>query len=138
MPKPAATLYPSSIRTLLALGQRLKDARLRRHFSAETVAARAGITRQTLTKIESGNGSVTMGNYFQVLVVLGLDKDINAVALDDVLGRRLQDEALPQRRRAPRRTADQMKEDAAAPLRRPGEFAATSAIVSLHGDKKGR
>lgn len=114
MPKPATTLYPSSARALLALGQRMKDARLRRQFSAETVAARAGITRQTLIKIESGTASVTMGNYFQVLVVLGLDKDINVVARDDVLGRRLQDAELPQRRRAPRRTAAQMKEDAAA------------------------
>ncbi len=114
MPKPSTTLYPSSVRTLLALGKRMKDARLRRRFSAETVAARAGINRQTLTKIESGAGSVTMGNYFQVLVVLGLDKDMNSVAGDDVLGRRLQDAELPQRSRAPRRTAAQMKEDAAA------------------------
>ena len=101
MPKPSATLYPSSLRALNALGQRLKDARLRRHFSAETVAARAGMTRNTLTKIESGNPSVTMGNYFQVLTVLGLDNDIATVANDDVLGRRLQDAELPQRKRAP-------------------------------------
>ncbi|CAN5873036.1 hypothetical protein BH11PSE12_BH11PSE12_20440 [soil metagenome] len=101
MPRPSATLYPSSLRALSALGQRLKDARLRRHFSAETVAARAGMTRNTLSKIESGNPSVTMGNYFQVLTVLGLDKDIATVAHDDVLGRRLQDAELPQRKRAP-------------------------------------
>ncbi len=101
MPRPSATLYPNSIRVLADLGQRLKYARLRRRFSAETVAARAGMTRQTLSKIESGNPSVTLGNYFQVLVVLGLDKDIGAVALDDVLGRRLQDAELPQRKRAP-------------------------------------
>ncbi len=101
MPKPSTTLYPNSIRALANLGQRLKLARLRRHFSAETVAARAGMTRQTLSKIEAGNPSVTMGNYFQVLAVLGLDKDISSVALDDVLGRRLQDAELPQRKRAP-------------------------------------
>ena len=114
MPTPATTLYPSSVRALLAMGQRIKDARLRRQFSAETVAKRAGITRPTLTKIESGAASVTMGNYFQVLAVLGLDKDMNLVACDDVLGRRLQDAELPQRRRAPRRTAAQIKDDAAA------------------------
>ena len=102
MTKRTATLYPSSVRALQALGQRMKDARLRRHFSAETVAARAGISRQTLAKIEAGGDSVAMGNYFQVLVVLGLEKDINVVARDDVLGRRLQDAELPQRQRAPR------------------------------------
>jgi transcriptional regulator with XRE-family HTH domain len=102
MIKRTATLYPNSVKALQALGQRMKDARLRRRFSAETVAARAGISRQTLAKIEAGADSVAMGNYFQVLVVLGLEKDINVVAHDDVLGRRLQDAELPQRRRAPR------------------------------------
>lgn len=102
MTKRTATLYPSAVRALQALGQRMKDARLRRHFSAETVAARAGISRQTLGKIEAGADTVAMGNYFQVLVVLGLEKDINVVARDDVLGRRLQDAELPQRQRAPR------------------------------------
>lgn len=118
MPRPSTTLYPGSIKTLLAMGQRLKDARLRRQFSAETVAARAGITRPTLTKIEAGAPSVTMGNYFQVMVVLGLDKDMHLVARDDVLGRRLQDAALPQRRRAPKRTAAEMRADEASPAAR--------------------
>jgi transcriptional regulator with XRE-family HTH domain len=137
MPKPASTLYPRSARTLSALGQRLKDARLRRQFSAETVAARAGITRQTLAKIESGAASVTMGNYFQVLAVLGLDKDISQVANDDALGRRLQDAALPQRQRAPRRTAAQMKEDAAAVSNHADELDPPDALSPLRDEAKG-
>ncbi|MGK5079107.1 helix-turn-helix domain-containing protein [Janthinobacterium sp. HLX7-2] len=112
MPRPSTTLYPNSLRALAALGQRLKDARLRRHFSAETVATRAGMTRQTLSKIESGNPSVTMGNYFQVMTVLGLDKDMSNVALDDVLGRRLQDAELPQRKRAPATHPHRVAQDA--------------------------
>lgn len=137
MPKPSATIYPSSARALLALGQRLKDARLRRQFSAETVATRAGITRPTLTKIESGAPSVTMGNYFQVLAVLGLDKDMNLVARDDVLGRRLQDAELPQRRRAPRRTPAQMKEDAVAWSKGTGELVPSIEESPLPDDNKG-
>jgi hypothetical protein len=43
-----------------------------------------------------------MGNYLQVLVILGLDKDIEGVAKDDEVGRRLQDAGLPHRERAPR------------------------------------
>lgn len=82
----------------------------------ETVAARAGITRQTLTKIEDGAPSVTMGNYLQVLAVLGLEKDMHMVARDDVLGRRLQDAELPQRQRAPRRQVVRTgKRDASVP-----------------------
>jgi transcriptional regulator with XRE-family HTH domain len=138
MPKPATTLYPSSVRTLLRLGQRIKDARLRRHFSAETVAARAGITRQTLAKIESGASSVTMGNYFQILVVLGLDKDMNSVARDDVLGRRLQDAELPQRQRAPRRTSAQVKEETAALSHDASEHDTKTKISPLDDDKKGQ
>ena len=134
MPKPSTMLYPSSARALIALGQRMKDARLRRRFSAETVAARAGITRPTLTKIESGAASVTMGNYFQVLAVLGLDKDMNMVARDDVLGRRLQDAALPQRQRAPRRTAAQMEEDAPALSKETNEQNMETAVSPSQDD----
>ena len=103
MPSKPLPLYPSIARELKALGARVRDARLRRRFSAQTVAVRANISRPTLYKIEQGNPAVTLGSYAQVLRVLGLEAELGAVARDDVLGRRLQDEALPQRRRAPRR-----------------------------------
>lgn len=86
-----------------ALGQRLKDARLRRRFSMETVCSRAGISRPTLGKVENGDPSVAFGIYVQLLRVLGLVEDLSLIAKEDVLGRRLQDESLPQRQRAPRR-----------------------------------
>lgn len=85
-----------------ALGQRLKDARLRRRFPMETVCARADISRPTLSKVESGDPSVSFGVYVQVLRVLGMVADLSMIAKEDPLGRRLQDESLPQRKRAPR------------------------------------
>ncbi|HNX77790.1 MAG TPA: helix-turn-helix domain-containing protein [Candidatus Rifleibacterium sp.] len=103
MSKRAVTIYPSSAKELEALGQRLKDARLRRRFSMETVCARADISRPTLYKVENGDPSVAMGSYLQVLRVLGLVEDLSFIAREDVLGRRLQDEALPHRKRAPRK-----------------------------------
>ncbi|MDP2875922.1 MAG: helix-turn-helix transcriptional regulator [Holophaga sp.] len=103
MNKRTVTIYPSSAKELKALGQRLKDARLRRRFSMETVCARADISRPTLYKIENGDPSVAMGIYVQVLRVLGLVEDLSLIAKEDVLGRRLQDESLPQRKRAPRK-----------------------------------
>lgn len=103
MPSKSSSLYPSSQRQLLALGERLRSARLRRAFSAETVCARAGLSRPTLTKIEKGDACVTMGSYLQVLRVLEMDQDLSGVAVDDVVGRRLQDAGLPRRERAPRR-----------------------------------
>lgn len=69
----------------------MKLARLRRKLTAEQVAERANIGRSTLWKIEEGQGSVAMGNYLQVLVVLGFEQDLALVAQDDVLGRKLQD-----------------------------------------------
>ena len=85
------------------MGQRLKDARLRRRFSMETVCARADISRPTLYKVEKGDPSVAIGLYVQVLRVLGLVEDLSSIAKEDALGRRLQDESLYQRKRAPRK-----------------------------------
>ena len=78
-------------------------ARLRRRFSMETVCARADISRPTLYKVENGDPSVAFGIYVQVLRVLGLVEDVSFIAKEDALGRSLQDESLPQRKRAPRR-----------------------------------
>lgn len=68
---------------------------MHRHaLSLEQVAERAGISRNTLVKIEKRDESIAIGYYFRVLAVLGLDKDILLVAKDDELGRRLQDAKL--------------------------------------------
>lgn len=101
----ATPLYPASAKEMEALGQRLRDARLRRRFSMETVCARANLSRPTLYKIETGDPSVAIGFYVQVLRVLGLLADLSLIAKEDALGRLLQDESLPRRRRAPRKKA---------------------------------
>lgn len=93
-------LLPSQQRTLTTLGENIKYARLRRDPSSEQVAERAGISRNTLIKIEKGDEGVAIGYYFRVLAVLGLDKDILLVAKDDELGRRLQDVKLTVKKRA--------------------------------------
>ncbi|MDA8429714.1 MAG: helix-turn-helix transcriptional regulator [Geobacteraceae bacterium] len=100
--KRTTTIYPSSSKELKELGQRLKDARLRRKFSMETVCARADISRPTLYKVENGEPSVAIGIYVQVLRVLGMTGDLSLVAKEDALGRRLQDESLSLRKRAPK------------------------------------
>lgn len=99
-------MYPGARKELSALGQRLKDARLRRRFSMEIVCTRAGLSRPTLYKIEQGDPSVTFGHYVQVLRVLGLLDDLAFIAKEDSLGRRLQDEAMRQRERAPRKKVE--------------------------------
>jgi len=103
MAKKTFNIYPASAKEMEALGLRLKDARLRRRFSMETVCSRADISRPTLNKVENGDPSVAFGIYVQVLRVLGMVEDLSLLAKEDVLGRRLQDESLPQRKRAPRK-----------------------------------
>jgi transcriptional regulator with XRE-family HTH domain len=103
MPRTSPTLFPSSTRQLTALGERLRLARLRRRYSAESVAKRAGIVRATLYRVEKGDAGVSIATYANVLRVLGLQSDLDILARDDVLGRKLQDLKLPTRKTAPRR-----------------------------------
>lgn len=103
MAKKKISIYPRSIKEMEAFGQRLKDARLRRRFSKQVVCQRGQISRPTLDKIEAGDPSVAFGNYMQVLRVLGMTDDLGRVAAEDKLGRKLQDESLPMRKRAPKR-----------------------------------
>lgn len=95
-------ILPVLQRILQELGENIRYARLRRRFSASLLAERAGISRNTLRAIESGYPSVTFGAYANVLLCLGLEKDLKLVAKDDILGRKLQDAGLPTKARAPR------------------------------------
>lgn len=97
-------LLPKIEKILLETGENVKLARLRRKLSAEQVAERANITRMTLLNIEKGAGGVAIGNYAQVLFVLGLEKDLLKLAGDDPLGRKLQDAKLLVKERAPKKS----------------------------------
>lgn len=97
-------VFPQEQRLLSALGERLRLARLRRKLGSVVVAQRAGISRATLYKVEAGHPGATLGSYVRVLAVLGLENDLQTLAADDKVGRKLQDLALPPPRR-PRRSA---------------------------------
>ncbi len=105
MSKSTVVLFPKSLAMLRRLGENLRLARLRRNITARLEAERAGISVATLTKIEQGAPTVSLGSYMQVLVTLNLAQDILKVAADDELGRKLQDLGLPVRARAPKRNS---------------------------------
>ena len=85
-------ILPPTEDILITMGEQIKLARLRRNLTAELVAERAGISRSTLWKVESGNPSVAMGMYAAVLHALGnMDKDLLLIAKDDEMGRLMQD-----------------------------------------------
>ena len=94
MPRKPPTVFPQEQRLLAELAERLKLARKRRKLSSTVVAQRAGISRTSLYKVETGDPGATLGTYLRVLAVLGLESDINALAADDRIGRKLQDLAL--------------------------------------------
>ena len=104
MKKAAYNILPGTEEILKIMGEQIKLARLRRDLSAELVAERAGISRSSLWKVESGNPAVAMGIYAAVLHALNnMDKDLLLIARDDEMGRRMQDLELLPRRRASRR-----------------------------------
>jgi transcriptional regulator with XRE-family HTH domain len=104
MPRKPPIVFPQEQRLLSQLGERLKLARLRRKLSNAVVAQRAGISRTSLYKVEAGDPGATLGTYIRVMVALGLEADINAMAADDKVGRKLQDLALETPRRRPSAT----------------------------------
>ena len=105
MRKASDGILPALERILRGVGDKLKAARLRRRYSADMVAQRAGIARATLFRIEQGDPGVAFGNYARVMQALRLEKDLNLLAADDELGRKLQDAEIGVRARAPRRKA---------------------------------
>lgn len=100
--KKKIVILPKTQRILNEMGENIKLARLRRKLSAEQVAERANISRPTLSAIEKGTPSVSIGSYLLTLQVLGLEKDFLLLAKDDQLGRKLQDAKISTRSRAPK------------------------------------
>lgn len=104
MSKKTAIVMPKTRAMLEQMGEQIKLARLRRKISAELVAERAGISRQTVNAIEKGSSTVSIGSYAAVLHALNnLDTDLLLIAKDDELGRKLQDLGLTTRKRAPKK-----------------------------------
>ncbi len=101
-------------KALRKLGQDIRDGRLRRRIPMELMAERAGTSRATLTRIEKGDGSVSLGIYASVLFVLGLSDRLADLAdlQHDAVGRTLEEENLPKRIRLPRAPKNAGEENA--------------------------
>lgn len=96
-------LSPHAKRQIQQLGDRIKLARLRRRLSLHEISQRAGISLNTVVAIETGKLGVSIGAVASVLHSLSLVDELSKVALDDVLGRKLQDLELNPRKRAPKK-----------------------------------
>lgn len=98
-----ASRPPISVRRgLIRLGADIKAARLRRGLKMEIVAERAGISRETLAKIQRGDAGVAMGNYASVLFALGFGTSwMNLASIEnDAVGQSLDEQRIPKRARS--------------------------------------
>lgn len=89
--KRSAVVFPKNQKVLTQLGERIKLARKRRNYTQVLISERTGLSRLTTRKIERGDSTVSIGHYVAVLSVLGLVGDLDNIAKDDELGRKLQD-----------------------------------------------
>lgn len=69
----------------------------------DQVAQRAQCSRLTLSRLEKGEPSVSLGVVMRVLNALQLEDDILYLAKDDELGRMLQDLGIKNKKRASKR-----------------------------------
>ena len=90
-------------RSLRLTGEQIVTWRKLQGLTAEQVAERAGISRNTLRSIEKGTGNASSENLFRVLNIIGVLRDVVAASdpyTTDV-GRLRSNETLPQRVRPP-------------------------------------
>lgn len=100
MARKTVNLLPGTQRALEKAGANIKKARLRRNMRAEILAERAGISTDTLTAIEKGASTVSIGAYAAVLAILKLDNDLEMIALDEEGKKQFKEHNLKKRERA--------------------------------------
>ena len=108
MSKSFDVLSDAAVGSLAALGERLKEARLRRNWTQEQTAAKAGLSESSVKKVEAGSPRITVGAYLSLLDVFGLPTAFDRVMApgQDTLGEALGRSATRQRARQPRPSSD--------------------------------
>lgn len=88
------------------LGENIRTARLKRRLPQSLVAERAGISVNTLSKLENGDPGIAIGNVAAVLQALGFESPLASLADagEDETGLFLEAKHLPQRIRSKRST----------------------------------
>ena len=98
---------------LLQLGDRLKRLRKSQGLGTVELAARAGITRNTLRAVETGDPSPSFGTYLRVMSILGISGELVLLAGDTLRPPPASSAAARSRRLAPvvqiRISADETK-----------------------------
>ena len=94
----------AALGSLRHLGERLREARLRRNWTQVLAAQKAGLSESSVKKVESGSPRISVSAYLALLDVYGLPKALDAVLApgDDSIGEALSRSTLRRRARSPR------------------------------------
>ncbi|MGE0623135.1 MAG: helix-turn-helix transcriptional regulator [Pseudomonadales bacterium] len=86
-----SVLSDAALGSLGALGGRLKEARLRRNWTQQQTADKAGLSESSVKKVEAGSPRITVSAYLSLLDVFGMPTAFDAVlpAGSDTLGEAL-------------------------------------------------
>ena len=89
------------------LGDNIRNARLRRRLPQSVVAERAGVSLNTLSKVENGDCGVSIGNIASILNAVGLLHLLTSLASseNDDAGLLMEEKNLPRRIRQKKKTA---------------------------------
>lgn len=108
-PKESTRRTPAAVRrTQRALSHSVASWRRLRGLTQAQLAERADVSRDTVRRLEAGDGGVSTENLLRVLRALGI-QDLLTRALDPLasdIGRLRSDQALPRRIRSRRLTGD--------------------------------
>jgi len=104
-----ATAPAAVVEAVAKLGQDIATARVRRQLREDDLAAKAGINRITLRRVEAGALGTGIGAYAAVLWALGLHGDLAQVAAPerDLEGQTLEAARRGERVRLPAELSDE-------------------------------
>lgn len=103
MARKTIKLTPETELVIEKMGIRIQKARLRRNILADVLAEHAGISKGTLSAIEKGEPTVSIGAYAAVLNELDMVQDLELVAEDREGRQRYRELHLQERKRATKR-----------------------------------
>jgi len=88
---------PTTKEILIALGERIRFRRKLRMITETKLSNNAGVARSTLQGIEKGSPGVSIGAYIRVMYMLGMERDLLLLGIEDESDRILLDKSLKAR-----------------------------------------
>lgn len=105
--KSHALLSDAALGSLRSLGERLREARLRRNWTQALAAEKAGLSASSVKKVEGGSAHITIAAYLALLDIYGLPGVFDKLLVpgDDTLGEALSRAGARQRARTAGQTS---------------------------------